>query len=251
MSDAAGDFAGLTQARGGRARRRVAQGARPAREARALPPRGRHLRALPLAHRAARLAAMVVPDGGARRGRRSRRLRERRVRYHPECQHRFAIELARGRTRLVRVAPALVGAPDARSGTAPTVTSRSPGPRRSACARVRLRRPRARPRRARHVVLVGALAVRHARLARADAELERYYPGNVNSTAREIIRLWENRMIFSGLFLLGEVPFTDVIIHSTVLAPDGRRMSKSLGTGDRPDRADRRRTAPTRRATGC
>jgi valyl-tRNA synthetase len=62
----------------------------------------------------------------------------------------------------------------------------------------------------------------------------RYYPGVVNSTAREIIRLWENRMIFAGLFLLGEVPFTDVIIHSTVLAPDGRRMSKSLGTGIDP-----------------
>ena len=34
-----------------------------------------------------------------------------------------------------------------------------------------------------------------------------------------------------GLELLGEVPFRDVIIHSTILAPDGRRMSKSLGTG--------------------
>src|SRR5579862_6780400 len=41
-------------------------------------------------------------------------------------------------------------------------------------------------------------------------------------------------MIFSGLFLLGDVPFTDVIITSTVLAVDGRRMSKSLGTGIDP-----------------
>jgi valyl-tRNA synthetase len=64
--------------------------------------------------------------------------------------------------------------------------------------------------------------------------LRRYYPGNVNSTAREIIRLWENRMIWSGLELLGEIPFTDVIVHSTVLAADGRRMSKSLGTGVDP-----------------
>ena len=32
-------------------------------------------------------------------------------------------------------------------------------------------------------------------------ELERYYPGDVNSTAREIIRLWENRMIWTGLEL--------------------------------------------------
>jgi valyl-tRNA synthetase len=65
-------------------------------------------------------------------------------------------------------------------------------------------------------------------------ELRRYYPGSLNPTAREIIRLWENRMIFSGLELMGEIPFTDVIIHSTVLATDGRRMSKSLGTGIDP-----------------
>jgi len=66
------------------------------------------------------------------------------------------------------------------------------------------------------------------------AELARYYPGNVNSTAREIIRLWENRMIWTGLELLGEIPFTDVIIHSTILAADGRRMSKSLANGVDP-----------------
>ncbi len=62
-------------------------------------------------------------------------------------------------------------------------------------------------------------------------DLRRFYPGDFNITAREIIRLWENRMIFSGLELMGEVPFRDVIIYSTVLAADGRRMSKSLGTG--------------------
>jgi valyl-tRNA synthetase len=62
-------------------------------------------------------------------------------------------------------------------------------------------------------------------------ELEAWYPGTLNTTAREIIRLWENRMIFCGLELLGEIPFEAVIIHTTVLAPDGRRMSKSLGTG--------------------
>ena len=65
-------------------------------------------------------------------------------------------------------------------------------------------------------------------------ELRAFYPGSLNLTAREIIRLWENRMIFSGLELVGDVPFTDVIIHTTVLARDGRRMSKSLGTGIDP-----------------
>ncbi len=65
-------------------------------------------------------------------------------------------------------------------------------------------------------------------------DLRAFYPGDLQTTAREIIRLWENRMIFMGLELLGDIPFTDVIIHSTVLAPDGRRMSKSLGTGIDP-----------------
>ena len=65
-------------------------------------------------------------------------------------------------------------------------------------------------------------------------DLRRFYPGDFNITAREIIRLWENRMIFSGLELVGDIPFSDVIIHSTVLALDGRRMSKSLGNGIDP-----------------
>ena len=64
--------------------------------------------------------------------------------------------------------------------------------------------------------------------------LRRYYPGDVNSTAREIIFLWEARMVMAGLELMGDIPFSDVIIHSTILAPDGRRMSKSLGTGIDP-----------------
>ena len=106
-------------------------------------------------------------------------------------------------------------------------------------------------RRARHVVLVGALAVRDARLAGRDARARALLPGRrADSTARDIIFLWVARMIFSGLELLGEIPFDDVIIHSTILSPDGRRMSKSLGTGIDP-RTRSSRTAPTRRATGC
>ncbi len=65
-------------------------------------------------------------------------------------------------------------------------------------------------------------------------DLRTFYPGDLNTTDRSIIRLWENRMIFSGLELMGDVPFTDVVIHSTVHAPTGGRMSKSLGTGMNP-----------------
>jgi valyl-tRNA synthetase len=82
---------------------------------------------------------------------------------------------------------------------------------------------------------------------RRTPDLERYYPGDVNSTAREIIRLWENRMIWSGLELIGDVPFGHVLIHSTILATDGRRMSKSLGTGIDPlDQIERHGADATR-----
>ena len=109
----------------------------------------------------------------------------------------------------------------------------------------------ARPRRPRHLVQLRAVAVRHARLARADARAERFYPTTVLSTARDIIFLWVARMVMMGLEFMGEEPFTDVYIHSVIQAPDGRRMSKSLGTGIDPmevDRAARRRRPALRPA---
>jgi len=65
-------------------------------------------------------------------------------------------------------------------------------------------------------------------------ELRAFYPGAVLSTARDIIFLWVARMVMMGLEFRGEVPFRDVYIHSVIQAPDGRRMSKSLGTGIDP-----------------
>jgi valyl-tRNA synthetase len=66
-------------------------------------------------------------------------------------------------------------------------------------------------------------------------EYDVYYPTDVLSTARDIIFLWVVRMMMAGHELTGAMPFHDVIIHSLVLAPGGRRMSKSLGTGVEPD----------------
>jgi valyl-tRNA synthetase len=65
-------------------------------------------------------------------------------------------------------------------------------------------------------------------------ELERFYPGDVCSTGRDINFLWVSRMIWAGIELMGEVPFSAVNYHSMILAADGRRMSKSLGTGVDP-----------------
>jgi valyl-tRNA synthetase len=160
-------------------------------------------------------------------------LRAKRVRYHPESQHRFAID-------------SLVHAPDwciSRQlwwghqipiWTCPTGHQTSAWPPPDACAECGAAELERDP-----DVLdtwFSSALWPFATLGwpRETPELQRYYPGDVNVTAREIIRLWENRMIFSGLFVLGKVPFTDVIITSTVMAADGRRMSKSLGTGIDP-----------------
>jgi valyl-tRNA synthetase len=65
-------------------------------------------------------------------------------------------------------------------------------------------------------------------------ELRAFYPTDVLSTARDIIFLWVARMVMFGVEFTGELPFRDVPIHSVIQAPDGRRMSKSLGTGIDP-----------------
>ena len=160
-------------------------------------------------------------------------LRERRVVYHPESQHRFATD-------------SLEGAPDwnisrqlwwghqlpvwyCEDGHV-TVAESEPEAC-GECGSTELRRE--------EDVLdtwFSSALWPFATLGWPDdtLDLRTYYPGDLNTTAREIIRLWENRMIFSGLELMDDIPFEHVIIHSTVLAPDGRRMSKSLGTGIDP-----------------
>jgi valyl-tRNA synthetase len=65
-------------------------------------------------------------------------------------------------------------------------------------------------------------------------ELAAFYPTDVLSTARDILYLWVARMVMLGVEFTGRLPFTDVPIHSVIQAPDGRRMSKSLGTGIDP-----------------
>jgi len=65
-------------------------------------------------------------------------------------------------------------------------------------------------------------------------ELEKYYPGNVLCTAREIITLWVSRMVMMGQYCLGDIPFTDVFIHAMIQDGKGEKMSKSLGNGIDP-----------------
>jgi valyl-tRNA synthetase len=67
----------------------------------------------------------------------------------------------------------------------------------------------------------------------ADA-LEYWYPGSCLVTGRDIITLWVVRMVMAGLYNLGDVPFTDVFLHATILDGKGERMSKSKGNGIDP-----------------
>jgi valyl-tRNA synthetase len=67
-----------------------------------------------------------------------------------------------------------------------------------------------------------------------DPLLRAFYPTDVLLTARDILFLWVARMVMMGLEFAGDIPFDDVYVHSVIQAPDGRRMSKSLGTGIDP-----------------
>jgi valyl-tRNA synthetase len=66
------------------------------------------------------------------------------------------------------------------------------------------------------------------------SEYRAFFPTDAMVTARDIIFLWVARMMMTSLEFTGEVPFSDVYVHSIIQAPDGRRMSKSLGTGIDP-----------------
>ncbi|MCL1842274.1 MAG: valine--tRNA ligase [Defluviitaleaceae bacterium] len=65
-------------------------------------------------------------------------------------------------------------------------------------------------------------------------ELEKFYPTDVLVTDRGIIFHWVVRMVFMSEKFMGQLPFSDVIIHGTVLDELGRKMSKSLGNGIDP-----------------
>ncbi|MBY0512695.1 MAG: valine--tRNA ligase, partial [Gemmataceae bacterium] len=65
-------------------------------------------------------------------------------------------------------------------------------------------------------------------------ELKYYYPTSTLVTSRDIITLWVARMVLTGLYNLGDVPFHHVYITPKVLDGFGDTMSKSKGNGVDP-----------------
>lgn len=65
-------------------------------------------------------------------------------------------------------------------------------------------------------------------------KLRYYYPTSTLVTSRDIITLWVARMVLSGLYNVGDIPFHHVYITPKVLDGFGDTMSKSKGNGVDP-----------------
>ncbi len=61
-------------------------------------------------------------------------------------------------------------------------------------------------------------------------EKMRFYPNTLRPQGVEIVRTWAFYTIYrSGVALTGEKPWDEILLNGNVLAPDGKKMSKSLG----------------------
>ncbi|MHB8507907.1 MAG: valine--tRNA ligase [Candidatus Dormibacteria bacterium] len=69
---------------------------------------------------------------------------------------------------------------------------------------------------------------------RDSPDLKAFHPTGLLGTDRGIIYLWVARMIMTDLEFLDRIPFDTVLIHATIQDAEGRRMSKSKGTGVDP-----------------
>ena len=66
------------------------------------------------------------------------------------------------------------------------------------------------------------------------SQMSYFYPTSVLVTSRDIITLWVARMVITGLYNVGAVPFSHVYIHPKILDGFGETMSKTKGNGIDP-----------------
>jgi len=73
------------------------------------------------------------------------------------------------------------------------------------------------------------LQAQKAHLDNTKTDFETFYPTQVMTSAWEIFYAWIIRMIMTGKYFTGQIPFETYFCHAWVLDEKGRKMSKSLG----------------------
>ncbi|MFA5091713.1 MAG: valine--tRNA ligase [Candidatus Paceibacterota bacterium] len=77
-----------------------------------------------------------------------------------------------------------------------------------------------------------------------EKRMQKLYPSSLRPQGVEIVRTWAFYTIFrSGVALTGAQPWKQILLNGNVLAPDGKKMSKSLGNIVSP--SDLQRDYPT------
>ncbi len=62
------------------------------------------------------------------------------------------------------------------------------------------------------------------------------YPFDLRPQGVEIVRTWAFYTIYRCNLLTGKIPFKNILLNGNVLAPDGKKMSKSLGNTISPEK---------------
>ncbi|KAG1759709.1 tRNA synthetases class I-domain-containing protein [Suillus occidentalis] len=60
-------------------------------------------------------------------------------------------------------------------------------------------------------------------------DFSQYYPASILETGWDILFFWVARMVLMGIYLTGQMPFSEVLCHAMIRDAHGRKMSKSLG----------------------